>query len=84
MFSNPFDIASLSKQYSTSLQTKSMRMRTGSGDTEKLTLLAGMTRQEINVVGLYLRSGSAGKMTYLLLHGLGATGEILGGSDRSN
>ena len=26
--------------------------------------------------GLYLRSGGAGETTYLLLHGLGATGEV--------
>ena len=38
-----------------------------------------MTGQEINVAGLYLRSGGAGETTYLLLHGLGATGEVWGG-----
>ena len=35
-----------------------------------------MTRQEVNVAGLYVRSGGAGETTYLLLHGLGATGEV--------
>ena len=35
-----------------------------------------MTRQETNVAGLYLRSGGTGGTTYLLLHGLGATGEV--------
>ena len=38
-----------------------------------------MTRQETNVAGLYLRSGGAGETTYLLLHGLGATGEVWDG-----
>jgi len=38
-----------------------------------------MTRQETNVAGLYLRSGGMGGTTYLLLHGLGATGEVWGG-----
>ncbi|GIT48689.1 MAG: hypothetical protein Ct9H300mP14_06170 [Gammaproteobacteria bacterium] len=28
------------------------------------------------MAGLYLRSGGAGDTTYLLLHGLGATGEV--------
>ena len=31
------------------------------------------------MAGLYLRSGGAGETTYLLLHGLGATGEVWGG-----
>ena len=35
-----------------------------------------MTRQETDVAGLYLRSGGTGETTYLLLHGLGATGEV--------
>ena len=38
-----------------------------------------MTRQEPNVAGLYLRSGGMGGTTYLLLHGLGATGEVWDG-----
>ncbi|MED5390535.1 MAG: alpha/beta hydrolase [Pseudomonadota bacterium] len=38
-----------------------------------------MTGQEVNVAGLYLRSGGAGETTYLLLHGLGATGEVWDG-----
>ncbi|MEC8871034.1 MAG: alpha/beta hydrolase, partial [Pseudomonadota bacterium] len=38
-----------------------------------------MTRQETNVAGLYLRSGGMGGTTYLLLHGLGATGEVWDG-----
>jgi|TARA_Y100000588_G_scaffold130111_1_gene142543 pimeloyl-ACP methyl ester carboxylesterase len=35
-----------------------------------------MTPQEIEVAELYLRSGGVGETTYLLLHGLGATGEV--------
>ena len=31
------------------------------------------------MAGLYLRSGGAGETTYLLLHGLGATGEVWDG-----
>ena len=38
-----------------------------------------MTRQETNVAELYLRSGGTGETTYLLLHGLGATGEVWDG-----
>ena len=35
-----------------------------------------MNPQETNVARLFLRSGGTGETTYLLLHGLGATGEV--------